>query len=108
MFDLYGITGLPTEAPIAGGTTQQSISGWSALGRQSSNPQYQNPFVVDARLNYSWIRGRHTFKAGYEYQSINTEIDDSIRSTAPIPMPASSASRPAERARRRPTTSRTS
>jgi hypothetical protein len=76
MLDLYGITGLPTEAPIAGGTTQQSISGWSALGRQSSNPQYQNPFVVDARLNYSWIRGRHTLKAGYEYQSINTEIDD--------------------------------
>jgi hypothetical protein len=75
MLDVYGITGLPTDA-MGGGLTQQSISGWSALGRQSSNPQYQNPFAVDLRLNYSWIRGRHTFKAGYEYQSINTEIDD--------------------------------
>jgi hypothetical protein len=76
MLDLYGITGLPTDAPIAGGTTQQSISGFSSLGRQSSNPQYQNPFVIDARINYSWIRGRHTLKTGYEYQSINTKIDD--------------------------------
>jgi hypothetical protein len=52
MLDLYGITGLPTEAPIAGGTTQQSISRRSSLGRQSSNPQYQNPFAVNARLNH--------------------------------------------------------
>jgi hypothetical protein len=76
MLDAYGITGLPTDTVFAGGLTQQSVSGWTAWGRQSSNPQYQNPFVVDARLNYSWIRGKHTLKAGYEYQSINTEIDD--------------------------------
>ena len=72
----YGITGLPTDAVFAGGLTQQSVSGWTAWGRQSSNPQFQDPLVVDARVNYSWIRGRHTFKTGYEYQRINTDVDD--------------------------------
>ena len=76
MFDRYGITGLPTDTEFAGGLTQQSVSGWTAWGRQSSNPQFQDPLVWDARINYSWIRGRHTLKSGYEYQHINTDIDD--------------------------------
>jgi hypothetical protein len=76
MLEAYGITGLPTDTVFAGGLTQQSVNGWTAWGRQSSNPQFQDPLVIDARLNYSWIRGRHTLKAGYEYQHINTDIDD--------------------------------
>jgi hypothetical protein len=76
MFERYGITGLPTDTVFAGGLTQQSVSGWTAWGRQSSNPQFQDPLVWDARVNYSWIRGRHTLKSGYEYQRINTDIDD--------------------------------
>jgi Carboxypeptidase regulatory-like domain/TonB dependent receptor-like, beta-barrel/TonB-dependent Receptor Plug Domain len=76
MLEAYGITGLPTDTVFAGGLTQQSVSGWTAWGRQSSNPQFQDPLVWDARLNYSWIRGRHTLKSGYEYQRINTDIDD--------------------------------
>src|SRR5690606_24252273 len=76
MLDRFGITGLPTDTVFAGGLTQQSVSGWTAWGRQNSNPQYQDPFVVDARVNYSWIAGQHTLKAGYEYQAINTEVDD--------------------------------
>ena len=76
MFEAYGITGLPTDTVFAGGLTQQSVSGWTAWGRQSSNPQFQDPLVVDARLNYTWIRGRHSLKTGYEYQHINTDIDD--------------------------------
>jgi hypothetical protein len=76
MLETYGITGLPEDAVFAGGLTQQSVSGWTAWGRQSSNPQFQDPLVVDTRLNYSWIRGAHTLKAGYEYQRINTAVDD--------------------------------
>ena len=76
MLDAYGIPGLPTDEVFSGGLTQQSVTGWTAWGRQSSNPQFQNPFVVDARLNYSWIAGKHTLKSGYEYQSIDTEVDD--------------------------------
>jgi Carboxypeptidase regulatory-like domain/TonB-dependent Receptor Plug Domain/TonB dependent receptor len=76
MSDRFGITGLPTDTDFAGGLTQQSVSGWTAWGRQSSNPQFQDPLVWDARVNYSVIRGRHTIKAGYEYQRINTDVDD--------------------------------
>ncbi len=76
MLHAYGISGLPTGTVFAGGLTQQSVSGWTAWGRQSSNPQFQNPLVVNARLNYSWIAGTHSLKSGYEYQSINTEVDD--------------------------------
>ncbi len=76
MGDYYGLTGFPTDPRFAGGLTKQSISGWSALGRQESNPQFQNPFVWNPKVNYSWIRGRMNWKFGYEYQNIATEIDD--------------------------------
>ncbi len=76
MLDRFGIVGLPTDTVFAGGLTQQSVSGWTAWGRQNSNPQFQDPLVWDARINYSWIRGNHTLKSGYEYQRINTDIDD--------------------------------
>jgi hypothetical protein len=76
MLEAYGIPGLPTDTVFAGGLTQQSVTGWTAWGRQSSNPQYQNPFVINTRINYSWIAGTHTLKSGYEYQRINTEVDD--------------------------------
>jgi hypothetical protein len=76
MLERFGITGLPEEAVFAGGLTQQSVSGLTAWGRQSSNPQFQNPLVIDARVNYSWMRGAHTLKTGFEYQRINTDVDD--------------------------------
>jgi hypothetical protein len=76
LLDLYGIGGLPTDPAFAGGLNTQSIGGYAALGRQTSNPQFQNPFIVNPRLNYTFILGRHSLKAGYEYQAINTEIED--------------------------------
>jgi carboxypeptidase family protein/TonB-dependent receptor-like protein len=76
MLDLYGITGLPTDPSIAGGLNTQSISGYSGLGRQSSNPQHQDPTVVNPRVNYTFLVGKHSLKTGYEYQHINTVIED--------------------------------
>lgn len=76
MLTEYGIAGLPDSPVIGGGLTAQSISGFTALGRQSSNPQFQNPFTVNPKTNFSKILGRHVLKAGYEYQSINTDIFD--------------------------------
>ena len=72
----YGISGLPESPDIAGGLNTQSISGITALGRQSSNPQFQNPTVIDPRINYTFITGNHSFKVGYEYQRINTDVSD--------------------------------
>jgi Carboxypeptidase regulatory-like domain/TonB-dependent Receptor Plug Domain len=76
MLELYGITGLPTDPRFAGGLTEQGVSGWTTWGRQNSNPQFQDPSVINPRINYSWLIGRQSFKTGYEYQAINTQIDD--------------------------------
>ena len=76
MLDLYGIPGLPTSSNLVGGLNSQSISGFSQLGRQTSNPQFQNPTTFDPKLNYSLVKGRHAIKAGYEFQAIRTEVLD--------------------------------
>jgi hypothetical protein len=76
MLDLYGITGLPTDKTITGGLTTQTITGFSQLGRQATNPQFQDPSNVDPRINYSWNWGRHSLKTGYEYLRINTDVQD--------------------------------
>jgi hypothetical protein len=76
MLELYGITGIPTDSRFAGGLTEQGVTGWTTWGRQNSNPQFQDPTVFNPRINYSWIMGRQSFKTGYEYQAINTQIDD--------------------------------
>jgi len=73
---LFGIQGLPTTPNLTGGFNTQSPSGFTALGRQTSNPQFQNPTSWDPKLNYSINIGRHSIKAGYEYLHINTEILD--------------------------------
>ena len=76
MQTLYGITGLPTDPTIAGGLNSQGINGYTQFGRQGTNPQFQNPTVINPRVNYTFIAGRHSFKIGYEYQHINTDISD--------------------------------
>ncbi|MBA3439951.1 MAG: TonB-dependent receptor, partial [Pyrinomonadaceae bacterium] len=76
MLALYGITGLPEDPTVTGGLTTQTINGFSQLGRQSTNPQFQNPSSVNPRVNYSWTLGRHSLKTGYEYLAINTDVQD--------------------------------
>ena len=77
MFELYGITGLPENDPsLTGGLTPQSITGYSQLGRQATNPQFQNPFNVNLRVNVTNLFGRHSLKTGFEYLRINTDVQD--------------------------------
>ncbi len=75
-FDVFGIAGLPNDARIAGGLPSEAITGYTALGRQSTNPQWQYPSVWNPKVNYTWLAGRHSLKAGYEFQRINTEVQD--------------------------------
>ncbi|MBX5494152.1 MAG: TonB-dependent receptor [Bryobacteraceae bacterium] len=74
--ELFGITGLPDDPRVGGGIYAQSVSGFTQFGQQSSNPQFQNPLVINPKVNYTKILGRHSLKTGYEYQAIHTEIDD--------------------------------
>jgi hypothetical protein len=75
-FDEYGISGLPDDPRIAGGLPSQSITGYTAFGRQSTNPQWQYPTVFNPKVNYTTLMGRQSIKAGYEFQRINTEVQD--------------------------------
>jgi hypothetical protein len=74
--DAYGITGLPSDPRVSGGLPTQLISGFSDLGRQATNPQWQYPTVYNPKVNYTWLAGRHSLKSGYEFQHIQTEVQD--------------------------------
>ena len=54
----------------------QLITGFSDLGRQATNPQWQYPTVFNPKVNYTWLAGRHSLKTGYEFQHIQTEVQD--------------------------------
>ena len=72
-----GITdGIPTDPTIVRPLNGQVITGFAQLGDQTSNPQFQNPFIIDPKINYTLLRGRHTLKFGYEYQSVATAVSD--------------------------------
>ncbi|MGH9161089.1 MAG: TonB-dependent receptor domain-containing protein [Vicinamibacteraceae bacterium] len=77
MRELYGITGLPENDPaLTGGLTPQTITGFSQLGRQSTNPQFQNPFTLNPRVSVTNVFGRHSVKVGFELLAMNTDVQD--------------------------------
>ena len=72
----YGILGLPTNPIVGGGLTSLSLDGYSAIGRQSTNPQWQYPFYLNPKVSYSWLVGRHNFKTGYEFTYLRQIVQD--------------------------------
>jgi hypothetical protein len=74
--EAYGIGGLPTDSRVSGGLPAQLITGYSDLGRQATNPQWQYPTVWNPKVNYTRALGRHSVKAGLEYQRVKTEVQD--------------------------------
>ena len=72
----FGLPGLPTDPRIAGGLPTQSITGYTGLGRQATNPQWQYPSVWNPKINYTWLSGVHSMKAGFEYQHVSTQVQD--------------------------------
>jgi len=76
--DAITIPGLPTNAVVAGGLPSTSVSGgFTAFGRQSTNPQWQYPSLLDPKVNLSWVKGKHSLKFGYEYEHIWMQVQDS-------------------------------
>lgn len=68
--------GLPTDPTVAGGIPGIGITGFAALGRQTTNPQFQNPSLMNPKVNYTWVIKNHSLKAGYEYQQIWMDVQD--------------------------------
>ncbi len=71
-----GITGLPTDPTVVRSLNVQNVTSYTAFGAQGSNPQFQNPFVINPKVNVSLLKGRNSVKFGWEFLAINTEIDD--------------------------------
>ncbi|MGO4514727.1 carboxypeptidase regulatory-like domain-containing protein [Terriglobus sp. 2YAB30_2] len=72
-----GITnGIPTDPRVVRPLNQQSVTGFSQFGAQSSNPQFQNPTIFNPKGNFTWVKSLHTMKFGYENQLVHTEVND--------------------------------
>jgi hypothetical protein len=72
-----GITdGLPTDPLVVRSLNAQSVTGFSQFGAQPSNPQFQNPTIYNPKANFTWIKSKHSMKFGYEWQGVNTEVND--------------------------------
>jgi len=77
VFTIPGLTNNPTiPAAVAGGLPQVSITNFTTFGRQSTNPQWQNPALLDPKVNYTWVKGKHSLKFGYEYEHIWMAVND--------------------------------
>ncbi len=74
--DAFSIPGLPSNPIVAGGLPSEGITGFTGFGRQSTNPQWQNPALLDPKVNYSWVKGNHSLKFGYEYEHIWMAVND--------------------------------
>lgn len=73
----FGIPGLPDDnARVNGGLPTFALTGFTSFGRQATNPQWQYPFELNPKINYSWVRGRHSLKFGYEYQRVHIVDQD--------------------------------
>jgi len=73
----FQVPNIPTDPSFAGGLYTQNLGGgFSQLGRQNSNPQYQYPIVLNPKINYTRILGRQSLKFGFEYQMIDTKVSD--------------------------------
>jgi hypothetical protein len=74
--DAFAIPGLPSNPIAAGGLPSIGISGFSGFGRQSTNPQWQNPALLDPKVNYTWVKRNHSLKFGYEYEHVWMAVND--------------------------------
>jgi len=72
----YTIPGLPQNPVVSGGLPSVGISGFTGFGRQSTNPQWQNPSLLDPKVNYTWVKGKHSLKFGYEYEHVWMAVND--------------------------------
>jgi hypothetical protein len=71
------IPGLPTgNAVVAGGLPSIGITGFTGFGRQSTNPQWQDPALIDPKVNFTWVKGPHSMKFGYEFEHIWMGVND--------------------------------
>ena len=71
----YGITGMPvTRYSI--GLPPINIGTFQAIGSSRWRPQSQVSRVYQLTDNLNWLKGRHSFKFGYQYYRLNSSFLD--------------------------------
>lgn len=74
--ELLGIPNLPSNPGINGGWPKFLFDGMDAFGRHTSTPQFQVPNVYVLNNTWTLLRGRHSLRAGFEKQYIQTAVLD--------------------------------
>jgi hypothetical protein len=62
-----GEPNVPTDPRFTSGLNTVTVTGFTQFGRNTQLPTVVNPYVIDPKVNYSWLKGHHSFKFGYEY-----------------------------------------
>jgi hypothetical protein len=73
---LAGIPNVPQDPTITGGLNTQTVTGYTQFGAQSSALQFTNPTQANPKVNYTWVKGKHSLKVGYEYGWLARAISD--------------------------------
>jgi hypothetical protein len=73
---MAGIPNVPTNPDLGGGLNTQSVTGFSQFGTSSSALQFTNPTTANPKVNYTWVKGKHSLKVGYEYGWLSQAISD--------------------------------
>ncbi|HUA98672.1 MAG TPA: TonB-dependent receptor [Terracidiphilus sp.] len=73
-FNIPGLEDVPTS--IEGGLPQVTVTNFSIFGRQTTNPQWQDPALLDPKVNFTWVKGKHSLKFGYEFERIWMAVND--------------------------------
>jgi len=73
---LAGIPNVPTDPALGGGLNTQSVTGFSQFGTSASALQFTNPTQANPKVNFTWVRGKHSLKVGYEYGWLAQAISD--------------------------------
>ncbi|HTF69226.1 MAG TPA: hypothetical protein VK638_41760, partial [Edaphobacter sp.] len=73
---LAGIPNVPQDPSYTGGLNAQAVTGFTQFGVQATNPQFTNPTQANPKVNYTFVKGRHSLKVGYEYGWLSQAISD--------------------------------
>jgi hypothetical protein len=76
----FGFRGIPQVDGVTG-MPQINITGWAGLGEATFLPNFKISEVAQVGDTFSFLRGRHAFKAGVNYRSIRSyfAISDASR-----------------------------
>jgi hypothetical protein len=73
---LAGIPNVPQDPTLGGGLNTQTVTGYSQFGTSATALQFTNPTQANPKVNYTWIKGKHSLKIGYEFGWLAQAISD--------------------------------